>query len=159
MTDLIHRLTTALNTPEADRRAAIGDVWTSLPADDHVGRCIVAHYAADHEPRLADEVGWDELALAESASLTDDALQAVHPGLTVAGFLPSLHLNLADGYRRQERFADAIAQLAEGRSHLGAFDDAPAEQEAYVAMILDGYRRVSDLIAQRSTLPSAPGTN
>jgi hypothetical protein len=40
--------------------------------------------------------------------LTSDAnLQAIHPAMYVAGFMPSLHLNLADGYRRLGRFEEA----------------------------------------------------
>ncbi|ALG85457.1 hypothetical protein [Gordonia phthalatica] len=159
MTDLISRLTQALAGPEHDRRTAVDELWATLPADDHAARCIVAHYAADLQPTLTDEVQWDEVSLAESALLTDESLRAIQPSLTVEGFLPSLHLNVADGYRRQERFAEAIAQLDAGRSHLHVFDDAPAEQGAYVAVIRDGYTRVARLIAERSTAPSAPSAD
>ena len=154
MTDLISRLTAALSAPETHRLTAVEALWAELTDDDHAARCIVAHYAADLQPNLADEVEWDELSLAESALLTDDELRRVHPTLTVASFLPSLHLNVADGYRRQERFAEAIEHVESGRSHLRAFDDASDEQAAYITMILDGYRRVERLIAERSTAPS-----
>ena len=35
---------------------------------------MLAHYLADREPELADEVAWDEVALREHALLPDDAL-------------------------------------------------------------------------------------
>ncbi|EGD56804.1 hypothetical protein [Gordonia neofelifaecis] len=151
MTDLISELTTALGLAAGSRAAALDRLWSALPADDHAGRCIVAHYAADQQASVDDEIAWDELALAESAQLTDDALAAIQPGLTVESFLPSLYLNVADGYRRARRFDQAAAQLELGRAHLGAFDDAPPEQSGYIEMIRGGYARAADLIDRRSS--------
>lgn len=42
------------------------------------------------------ELDWDLRALNAAGKLTDERVQKFHPSLTVAGFLPSLHLNVAD---------------------------------------------------------------
>jgi hypothetical protein len=92
-------------------REALLEQWAATSPDDHPQRCVLAHYLADREPELADEVAWDEVALREHALLADDALAAI--GIpSVSGMAPSLHLNLGDGYLRQGRLPDAAEQLA-----------------------------------------------
>src|SRR5512139_3501256 len=103
-------------------RAAMLEQWAATGPDDHARRCVLAHYLADQEPVLADEVAWDELALAEHALLADDALAAV--GIPSArGMAPSLHLNLGDGYLRQGRLDDARRQLEAGLAAADALGD------------------------------------
>ena len=93
---------------------ALLEQWAATADDDHARRCVLAHYLADREPELADEVAWDELALREHALLADDALAVI--GIPSArGMAPSLHLNLGDGYLRQGRVDEARVQ-ARGRA-------------------------------------------
>lgn len=44
---------------------------------DHAQRCVIAHYLADLEPDLDDEVAWDERALAAHLGVTDDDLRPI----------------------------------------------------------------------------------
>ena len=87
--------------------------WAGTRESDHAHRCVVAHYLADLQPDLDDEVRWDEVALAEYAHVADADLAPV--GITsAAGMAPSLHLNLGDGYLRQGRLPEATAELEAG---------------------------------------------
>ena len=56
---------------------ALLEQWAATAPDDHAQRCVLAHYLADREPELADEVVWDEVALREHALLADDALAEI----------------------------------------------------------------------------------
>jgi len=115
--------------------------WASTSADDHAQRCVLAHYLADREPELADEVAWDEVALREHALLADDALAAI--GIPSArGLAPSLHLNLGDAYLRQGRVAEAQVQLAAGLEAADALGD-----DGYGALVLGGLERLSARLA------------
>ena len=94
-------------------RDALSDCWQATTEADHAQRCVIAHYLADLQSSLDDEVSWDEVALSEHAHVTDEDLAPV--GITsAAGLAPSLHLNLGDGYLRQGRVDAARAQLQAG---------------------------------------------
>jgi len=115
--------------------------WRATSADEHARRCVLAHYLADGEPELADEVAWDELALREHALLDDDALTAI--GIPSArAMAPSLHLNLADGYRRSGLVADAEVQLAAGLAASDALGD-----DGYGRMVRGGLERLAEQLA------------
>jgi hypothetical protein len=96
-----------LATDRAAGRQALTELWDAIDPGDTAARCILPHYLADAQDDLGDEIAWDEVSLAESAKISDDDLRAIHPAMHVAGFMSSLHLNLADGYRRLGRFMRA----------------------------------------------------
>ena len=94
-------------------RQALLACWEQTDPAQHAFRCVLAHYLADVEDSVDDEVAWDTTALAEYAHLRGDDLAAV--GIPdAAGLAPSLHLNLGDGYLRQGRTAEAAEQAARG---------------------------------------------
>lgn len=104
-------------------------------------RCVLAHYLADLEPAVADEVVWDERALAAYASVGPHDLVAV--GIPdSAGMAASLHLNLGDGYLRLGRVADASEQVAAGLAACGALPD-----DGYGALVRRGLDRLADRVA------------
>ena len=122
-------------------REAMVELYEETGPDDHAQRCVLAHYLADREPDLDDEVAWDEVALREHALVADDALAAI--GIPSAGAMaPSLHLNLGDGYRRQGRVAEARVQLAAGLAAAGALGD-----DGYAAMVRGGLERLAERLA------------
>lgn len=87
-------------------RADMLACWNDTIDTDHAQRCVLAHYLADFEPELDDEVAWDERAVAELAFVTDGDLAPI--GIPRArAMAPSLHLNLGDGYLRQRRVDEA----------------------------------------------------
>lgn len=138
---------------------SLQDLWDSLDEGDHAGRLVVAHYLADVQPDLADEVRWDELALSLADRVADEDLRALHPTLTIAGFVPSLQLNLADGYRRLGRFDDAAQALRRSVASNAQLPDALPEQQAYREMVLAAQHRTGELIeAGDSDSPALPRT-
>ncbi|CAM3975780.1 hypothetical protein [Smaragdicoccus niigatensis] len=131
--------------------ARLMDMWNALDRNDRAGQCILAHYIADLQSDVADELRWDETALEASNGVTDDDLQKLHPTLTVAGFIPSLQLNVADGYRRVGRFEDASAALTKSVAHNDALPLDLPEEVTYREMILGGQQRLADRISRRDT--------
>ena len=127
---------------EPGGREALLEQWAATTDDDAAQRCVLAHYLADREPELADEVAWDEVALREHAGLDDGALAAV--GIPSArAMAPSLHLNLADGYLRQGRLDEARTQLDVGLAAVDALGD-----DGYGAMIRGGLERLAERLEQ-----------
>ena len=58
-------------------------------AQDDYEACIAAHYLARHQPTFADNLHWNEVALARANAAADEQ---------VRGFYPSLYLNLGHAY-------------------------------------------------------------
>ncbi len=117
------------------RRRLVG-CWESTGPQDAAQRCVLAHYLADLEPQLSDEVAWDERALA--------AFDGVGPGdlapvgiADAAAMEPSLRLNLADGYRRQGRAAEARGHLEAGMAAAPSLPD-----DGYGSMVRGGLERL-----------------
>lgn len=79
-------------------------IWASLARDpDSFHVCVLSHFMADLQDDVRLELEWDLRALDAASQLTDARVQELHPSLTVAGFLPSLHLNVADACFRAGR--------------------------------------------------------
>ena len=102
-------------TGDKDRgRAALISYWDSTSGVEHAQRCVIAHYLADLQPSLEDEVAWDEVALSEHGHVSDEDLAPLRMQ-SAGGLAASLHLNLGDGYLRQGRVGAAGANyLAAG---------------------------------------------
>lgn len=132
---------TAAQQGEAGGREALLAQLAATGQGDHPQRCVLAHYLADREPELADEVAWDELALREHALLDDGALAVI--GIPSArGMAPSLHLNLADGYLRQGRLEASRAQLEAGLAASDALGD-----DGYGRLVRGGLERLAERLA------------
>ncbi len=117
-------------------RDSLDACWAQTETGDHAYRCLLAHYLADVQDALDDEVAWDETALREHAQVAPGDLAEV--GIPdAAGLAPSLHLNLGDGYRRQGRVEAAVQQLGRGRATAGALSD-----DGYGRMIREGLARL-----------------
>lgn len=146
---LLSGLASALGQLATDRaagRRALTRLWDTLAPSDAAGRCILAHYLADAQDDLNDEIAWDETALVESAKVSDDDLRAIYPALRVSGFMSSLHLNLSDGYRRLGRFEAAGRHLESSLAANGALTGDRPEEVAYRDMIIAGQQRVAAAI-------------
>lgn len=111
-----------------DYTAALGlytQAW-DLRTDDYEAS-IAAHYLARQQETLADSLRWNQAAL-------DHALLA--PVEMVAGFLPSLYLNLGWSHEVLEDAAAARACYAEGAARLAALPASP-----YADTVRDGLTR------------------
>ncbi|MBA2933137.1 hypothetical protein HZF05_03405 [Sphingomonas sp. CGMCC 1.13654] len=101
-------------------------------------RCTIAHFLADTEDDAKDELAWDLLALeAATGSQGDEDLDPVDPSL--AGFLPSLHLNVGDAYRRLGDPARASRHAAVGLARI-----AHLNHDGYGDMVRTGLNRLRD---------------
>ncbi|MFI7524850.1 hypothetical protein [Nocardia salmonicida] len=135
-------------TGDPDRaRATLLAVWADIgPAGDPLHRCTLAHYLADAYDDPAEALVWDVRALDAADALTDARLNDHHAGLQVAGFYPSLHLNLADNFRRLGAFPAAARHLEAARERLGVLPD-----DDYGALIRGACTGVAEAIAAEDT--------
>lgn len=139
--------------PDAARNALLA-LWKSLgPQGDPLHRCALAHYLADLYDDAAEALTWDIRALDAADSLSNDRAQQYDSALDVRGFYPSLHLNLADNYRRLSSFTAAQREITAARATLHTLPDSP-----YSTTIRTAVDEVETAIQARSPRPrpSAP---
>jgi Tetratricopeptide repeat len=126
---------------EAARRFA--ELWEQIgPDGDPLHRCAVAHYMADAQDDPGEELRWDLRALEAADSLTEERAAAYHPALAVGGFYPSLHLNLAEDYRKLGRLEEAHAHLTSARAAVAELPD-----DGYGSFVRGGIERLADRLA------------
>jgi hypothetical protein len=146
----VDEVMTAIGAAVADGRAgdrvqargALTRLWEQVgSAGDALHRCSIAHYLADLQDAVEDELLWDQRAMAAVVDLSDDRAQRHHASLQVRGFLPSLHLNLADDYRR-------VGDRDRARHHLGVARELAGDlpEDEYGSMIRGGIRQVAELL-------------
>lgn len=125
------------------------DIWGGT--DSALERATIAHFLADTEQSTIDELRWDLIALeaatGSSESRCGDAVQA-----PLAAFLPSLHLNVGDAYRRlgDRNLSRKHAQLGLSTAHLLAKD-------GYGSMIKGGLARLLARLDSEDSEDSAAG--
>lgn len=143
------RITAVIERSRADPTASRADfaaLWANLGPDaDPFHLCTLAHYAADVQADPQDELVWDLRALAAAHRVADERVKRYHPGLTIAGFFPSLHLNLAEDYRKLGDPDAARRHLAEARARLSTLSD-----DGYGATVRTGIDRVTALLDAES---------
>ncbi|MFI0718564.1 hypothetical protein [Streptomyces sp. NPDC021224] len=136
-------------------RRKLLDLWSTIGVTgDPLHRCSLAHHLADLYEDPAQALAWDVRALDAADAVTEQRVQDHHAGLHIAGFYPSLHLNLADDYRRLGSFDAATEHIDAANEH------APhLPQEAYGALVRTALDEVAEAISRRDTTkrPSAPG--
>ncbi|MEU7138415.1 hypothetical protein ABZ942_03070 [Nocardia sp. NPDC046473] len=136
--------------PDAARESLLA-LWNSFgPQGDPLHRCTLAHYLADLHDDAAEALTWDIRALDAADSLTNTRAQEYDSSLDVQGFYPSLHLNLADNYRRLSSFTAAQRELAAARATLPSLPDTP-----YGTMIRTAVDEVDAAIQAQDTSPRA----
>ncbi|MFC5059558.1 hypothetical protein [Saccharothrix xinjiangensis] len=155
MTDIGAALALAAGGDADGARTRLHDLWDRIgPVGDPLHRCTLAHHMADLHDDPARALVWDVRALDAAAALTDERVRRHHDGLGVAGFHPSLHLNLADDFRRLGSFEAASDHIAAARRHEHALAD-----DGYGTLIRRVIDEVAEAIDRRSTekRASAPG--
>jgi hypothetical protein len=129
---IIEAIGVALAGDRERGRTSLTACWQGTAAHDAAQRCVLAHYLADVQDDLNDEVAWDEAALAAFADVAETELAPI--GIPSARTLePSLRLNLGDGYRRQGRFEDAKVHADAGQAVVHLLPD-----DGYGQMIRTG---------------------
>lgn len=131
---------TALGGERAAGRQQLMACWSDTTETDHAQRCVLAHYLADLETDLDQEIAWDRTALQEHCFVEDGDLAVM--GIACAeGMAASLHLNLGDGYLRR-------GEVQKARDHLEHGLDAShaLEPDGYGKMIRSGLQGLAQRI-------------
>ena len=110
-------------------------LWNDGFETDPYRRCIIAHFLADTEEDVAMELAWDIAALEAATGRAEGDADPLAPAR--ASFLPSLHLNVGDAYRR-------IGNLEQARFHAkaGLRRASVLEENGYGSMIKTGLDRL-----------------
>ena len=139
----------------ASARQKLLSLWSAIGVTgDPLHRCSLAHYLADLYEDPAQALAWDVRALDAANAVTEQRVQEHHASLHIAGFYPSLHLNLADNYRRLGSFGAATEHINAAKEH------APnLPQDAYGACLRTALDEVAEAISRRDITkrPSARG--
>jgi hypothetical protein len=136
-------------------RGRLLELWTAIGVGgDPVHRCTLAHYLADLYSDPAQALAWDVRALDAADAITEQRLQQHDTSLHIEGFYPSLHLNLADNYRRLGAFEAAREHIDAAHRHSPALP-----QDSYGELIRVVINEVTTAIAHQDTTAraSAPG--
>ncbi|MGD2101785.1 MAG: hypothetical protein PVG83_06060 [Acidimicrobiia bacterium] len=106
-------------------RAGLEHLWDASKDADPVTRCGLAHSLADVQDSPQAELKWDLRALTSVLSASDSEVGALGMAQGVAGLMPSLHLNLADVYRRLGWLEVAKGHALQARGSLAAVESNP----------------------------------
>jgi len=125
-------------------RQLFAQVWIEIDGEhgDPLHRCALAHSMADVQDDVSEELVWDLRALAAADLITNERAAEAGVAGPVAGFYPSLHLNLAECYRRLGDRARAQQQLERGQAAVGSLSD-----DGYGRGIKSGLDRLADRLA------------
>ena len=105
-------------------RAQFEATWARLDSSDLFHRCVLAHYMADAQDDLREELRWDQLALDAASAAVPQEFDGRFPGMTLASFFPSLHLNLAADYEKLGDLALARKHAVMAAEAVPALDDS-----------------------------------
>ena len=121
-------------------RAVFAAVWQQIggEAGDPLHRCALAHSMADVQEDMKEELVWDLRALAAADLIADSRVSQTGVTTPAAAFYPSLHLNLAECYRKLGELDAARDHLHRGQNAVGALPD-----DGYGEMIRTGLDRLA----------------
>jgi hypothetical protein len=115
--DILAAIATLHSGDRERARDQLGAIWAHVDLDDRFHRCVIAHYMADAQTDPVEELRWDQIALAAAIGASPAEFDDRFPGVTLASFLPSLHLALAADYER-------LGELTLARMHAAEAADA-----------------------------------
>lgn len=141
----------------ASARDTLLALWSDIGVlGDPLHRCTLAHYLADLYAEPARALTWDVRALDAADAVSEQRVQQHHASLHIAGFYPSLHLNLADNYRRLGSFEAAAEHMDAAGEHAPSLPEGP-----YGDTIRSALEEVARAIGAKNTArrTSAPGAS
>ncbi|WP_312858227.1 hypothetical protein [Pseudonocardia pini] len=137
----------------AEAAAGFAALWPELTDPFH--RCVLAHYAADVQEDPHAELEWDRRALAAADEVPPGRAESHHPALRLAGFYPSLHLNLAEAYRKVGEPKLARTHLTAARERLGALAGTEESAPGYADTIRGALDRLEERLAAQPRSPES----
>ncbi|WP_433717162.1 tetratricopeptide repeat protein [Actinoplanes sp. CA-051413] len=128
--------------PDAAREV-FARIWDEIGGErgDPLHVCVLAHALADVQDDVRQELIWDQRALVAADQLTDARVAEAGVPLTAAGLYPSLHLNLAECYRKLGDLGQARDHLRQAQAGIGALGD-----DGYGQLIRSGLDRLTRLL-------------
>lgn len=146
--EVMSRISAAIERSQSgDREGArqrFSELWTELSPDgDPFHRCTLAHYMADVQDDPREELLWDLRALEAAELVTDERARQFHATLSIRGFHPSLHLNLAEDYRKLGDVARAREHVARARASAEALGE-----DGHGQMIRAGIERLARRLSE-----------
>ncbi|KAA9376506.1 hypothetical protein F5972_24180 [Microbispora cellulosiformans] len=122
-------------------RDLFAQIWDDIGGEqgDPLHVCVLAHSMADVQDDVRQELMWDLRALAAADLVTDERVAEAGVPLSVAGLYPSLHLNLAECYRKLGDLGRAREHLQKARAEIGALGD-----DGYGRLIRGGLDRLAE---------------
>lgn len=133
----------------ASARRKLLALWNEIGVlGDPLHRCTLAHHLADLYTDPAQALVWDARALDAADAVTEQRVQQYHADLHIAGFYPSLHLNLADNYRRLGSFDVAAECITATREHSHNLPQGPYGDTIHTII-----EEVADAIGRGDTAP------
>jgi len=95
MTQIGHGIELSQRGDRDQARRLFAELWEQIgPQGDALHRCALAHSMADVQDNPHDELVWDLRALKAADLVSDERAAQAGVSSPVAGFYPSLHLNL-----------------------------------------------------------------
>jgi hypothetical protein len=141
MKDILDAIT-ILKSDKEQGRARLLQLWDDLaPQGNPLQLCALGHFLADTETEVAAELEWDLRAL-EAATGSRQAEDKEPVPSVPESYLPSLHLSLANGYRRLGDLERARRHALFASLHIGALSD-----DAYGNLVRGGLRRLEAVLA------------
>ena len=129
-------------------RELLGLAWEQVgPDGDPLHRVGIAHSMADVQDDLEDELTWDLRALEAADGLTDERVTEGGIAAPVAGFYPSLHLNLGEVYRKLGRRTEAADHRDRGLAAAHTLGWVAEPADGYQAQVLDALHRLGERLA------------
>lgn len=123
---------------KAGARRRLEAVWARIAEDKApMHEMALSHTLADAQDDPADELAWDLRALDAALRVTDGEAERHGQGLSIAAFLPSLHVNLAEDYFKLGDVALSREHLELARGFVGALAD-----DGYGRLIRGGIERL-----------------
>jgi hypothetical protein len=124
-------------------RLELESIWARIAVDpEPMHECALAHALADAQDDPAEELAWDLRALDAAHRCTDEDVRRHNAGGSIAGFMPSLHANLAEAHLKLGELATAKEHLALARSFVGDLQD-----DGYGRMVRGGIESISGRLA------------
>lgn len=142
MAEIMEAITILQCGDRATARTTLLRLWEDLgERGTPMQRCTIAHFLADTEDEVEAELAWDLRSLrAATGKEQDGDHDALEPDL--ASFLPSLHLNVGDAYRR-------LGDLERARTHVrfGLSRSEALPTGGYGDMVKAGLERLQTRLA------------
>ena len=122
----------------AAAREGLQAIWQAIAANAQpIHECTLAHYMADAQQDITEELAWDIRALAAAERCTDADARQHSQAASIAAFMPSLHLNLGEDYFKLGNFARAREHAASAHAFIARLAD-----DAYGQLIRRGVERL-----------------